>query len=58
MRYLKIGTRLGKQTLPRGANALLRLLFAGRRAEIGGRPADIVNISLEIRIRGKKLGFL
>ena len=40
--------RCRKQTLPVGAGTLGQLLLAGRRTEIGGRSADIMDVALEI----------
>ena len=48
----------GKQALAVGTGAVFRLLFAGWEPEIGGRPADVVDISLKIRLLCQKLGFL
>ena len=49
----EIFARPGKQALPPLARAGLQLFFAGGAAEIGRGAADIVDISLEIRIAQK-----
>ena len=50
----KIFARCGGEAFSRCTNAVLKLLFAGRIAEIRRRTADVVNISLKIG----KLGYL
>lgn len=47
MRNLQVFTRCGKKTLPAFADAALQLILARRPAEIGGRPADVVDIALK-----------
>ena len=44
---LDIAARRGEQAALVLAAAVLLLLFAGRKAEVRGRPADVVNVSLE-----------
>ena len=44
-----------EQALLIGARPLCQLLFTGRETEISSRPPNIMDISLKVRLLGKKL---
>ncbi len=54
---LEVLARGGEQAALVPAQAVPVLLFAGGEAEVGRRPADVVDIALEARVRGDLPGF-
>ena len=52
--HLQVGAGLGRQALPVLAGADLELLFAGGEAEVGRRPAHVVDVSLEVGELGQQ----
>ena len=58
MAYCQVRAGLRKEALPVLTHALCQLLFTGGLMKVRGRPADVMNISLESGILRKQLRFL
>ena len=56
--HLQLRAGLGRQALAVLAQAVFQLLFAGGVAEVGGRAANVVDVSFKVRVVGHLLGLV